>query len=46
LPGDYLTGKRNVELVSMGKIYQFGEGCACPINALSSRFLEVLDLRE
>jgi len=28
----------------MGKIYQFGEGCACPINALSSKLLEILDL--
>jgi CO dehydrogenase maturation factor len=45
LPRDYLTEKGNIELLSMGKIYQFGEGCACPINALSSRFLEMLDLR-
>ena len=44
LPGDYLTGKGNIQLLSMGKIYQFGEGCACPINALSSKFLEILDL--
>ena len=28
----------------MGKIHQFGEGCACPINALSAKFLEILDL--
>jgi CO dehydrogenase maturation factor len=46
LPKDYLTEKGNIQLVCMGKIYQFGEGCACPINALSSKFLEVLDLRE
>jgi CO dehydrogenase maturation factor len=46
LPKDYLTEKGNIQLLSMGKIYQFGEGCACPINALSSKFLEVLDLRE
>jgi len=44
LPRDYLTEKGNIKLLSMGKIYQFGEGCACPINALSSRFLEILDL--
>ena len=44
LPGDYLTEKGNIQLLSMGKIYQFGEGCACPINALSSKFLEILDL--
>jgi CO dehydrogenase maturation factor len=46
LPRDYLTEKGNIQLLSMGKIYQFGEGCACPINALSSKFLEVLDLRD
>jgi len=44
LPRDYLTGKGNIQLLSMGKIYQFGEGCACPINALSSKFLEILDI--
>jgi CO dehydrogenase maturation factor len=46
LPRDYLTEKGNIRLLSMGKIYQFGEGCACPINALSSKFLEVLKLRD
>ena len=44
LPGDYLTRKGNIQLLSMGKIYEFGEGCACPINALSSKFLEIVDL--
>ncbi|MFO7772398.1 MAG: ATP-binding protein [Dehalococcoidia bacterium] len=44
LPRDYLTEKGHIQLLSMGKIYQFGEGCACPINALSSKFLETLDL--
>ncbi|MBE9502153.1 MAG: ATP-binding protein [Chloroflexi bacterium] len=44
LPTDYLAEKGNIQLLSMGKIYQFGEGCACPINALSSKFLEILDL--
>jgi CO dehydrogenase maturation factor len=46
LPRDYLTEKGNIQLLSMGKIYQFGEGCACPINALSSKILEILDLRD
>jgi CO dehydrogenase maturation factor len=46
LPADYLTRKGNIQLLSMGKIYQFGEGCACPINALSSKFLEILDLKD
>ncbi len=44
LPRDYISEKGNVKLLSMGKIYEFGEGCACPINVLSSRFLEVLEL--
>ena len=46
LPTDYLIKKGNIRLLSMGKIYQFGEGCACPINVLSSKFLEILDLKE
>jgi CO dehydrogenase maturation factor len=44
LPRDYVTEKENIQLLSMGKIYQFGEGCACPINALSAKFLGILDL--
>jgi len=44
LPKDYLSEKGSIQLLSMGKIYEFGEGCACPINALSSKFLETLDL--
>jgi len=44
LPKDYLSEKGNIQLLSMGKIYEFGEGCACPINALSSRILEILDV--
>lgn len=44
LPAGYLTEKGSIRLLAMGKIYDFGEGCACPINALSSRFLEVLEL--
>jgi CO dehydrogenase maturation factor len=46
LPEDYLTSKGNIRLLSMGKIYEFGEGCACPINALAAKVLEVLDLQE
>jgi len=44
LPKDYLSEKGNIWLLSMGKIYEFGEGCACPINVLSSRMLEILDV--
>ena len=46
LPDEYISEKGNVKLMVMGKIYDFGEGCACPINALASKFLEVLELSE
>jgi len=46
LPKEYLSQKGDIQLLSMGKIYDFGEGCACPINALSSKFLEILDLED
>lgn len=44
LPRDYLAEKGNIKLLAMGKIYDFGEGCACPINALSSKFLENVEI--
>jgi len=46
LPQKYISEKENIKLMAIGKIYNFGEGCACPINALASKFLEVLDLSE
>jgi CO dehydrogenase maturation factor len=46
LPEKYISQKGNITLLSIGKIYDFGEGCACPINVLSSRFLEVLELEK
>jgi CO dehydrogenase maturation factor len=46
LPKQYLSEKENIKLLAIGKIYDFGEGCACPINALSSRFLEVIELED
>ena len=45
LPKEYLSEKGNIQLLSMGKIYEFGEGCACPINVLASRILEILDMK-
>jgi CO dehydrogenase maturation factor len=44
LPEDYISRRDNIRLLSVGKIYDFGEGCACPINVLSSKFLEILSL--
>jgi len=46
LPKQYLSEKENIKLLAMGKIYDFGEGCACPINALTSKFLEIIELKD
>jgi len=46
LPKEYTSEKENVRFLSMGKIHEFGEGCACPINALSAKVLEALDLQD
>jgi len=46
LPQEYLPERGNIRLLAMGKIYDFGEGCACPINALASKFFENLVLEE
>jgi CO dehydrogenase maturation factor len=44
LPAEYITEKNGVRLLAVGKIYDFGEGCACPINALAAKFLERVEL--
>ncbi len=43
IPGDYLTQKDGIRLLAIGKIQDFGEGCACPMGALSKMFLDNLD---
>jgi CO dehydrogenase maturation factor len=44
LPSEYVAEKNGVRLLAVGKIYDFGEGCACPINALAAKFLEKVEL--
>ena len=44
LPEAYVTEKGNIRLLAVGKIYDFGEGCACPINVLAARLLEKREL--
>jgi CO dehydrogenase maturation factor len=46
IPGDYMSKKGGISLLAIGKIRDFGEGCACPFNALSADFLRMLELRE
>jgi len=42
----YITGDGNLKLVSVGKIMQSLEGCACPMGVLSREFLRKLLLEE
>jgi CO dehydrogenase maturation factor len=46
LPPGYIVEKDNIKLVSVGKILQSLEGCACPMGALSREFLGRLRLQE
>lgn len=43
---DYISQKDGIRLLSMGKIGEYGEGCACPINALASKFYNNLRLED
>ena len=44
--GDYMSKKGRINLLAIGKIRDFGEGCACPFNALSADLLRMLKLNE
>lgn len=42
LPAEFVVGEDGIKLVAIGKIHDFGEGCACPMGALAREFLEKL----
>jgi len=46
LPSGYVSKTQggNLGILTVGKIREYGEGCACPMNALSQRFLESVTL--
>mgnify|MGYP000972409824 FL=1 len=44
LPQEFVEEKEGVKLMAVGKIHDFGEGCACPMGVLTREFLENLDL--
>lgn len=46
IPQECYAESDGVRLVSMGKIHDFGEGCACPIGVLSRNFLTNLVLSD
>lgn len=46
IPAEYVEEKDGVRLMAVGKIHDFGEGCACPMGVLTREFLENLDLEK
>ena len=46
IPPQYLLERNGLRLVSIGKILQSLEGCACPMGVLSREFLKKLSLKE
>ena len=46
IPGEYITAKDNIFLLSPGKIEDANEGCACAFNIVMAQFLMFLQLKE
>ncbi|MHC1755354.1 MAG: ATP-binding protein [Methanosarcina sp.] len=44
IPPEFVENKGNLRLMAVGKIHDYGEGCACPMGVLTREFLENLDL--
>jgi CO dehydrogenase maturation factor len=42
IPAELIVGEDGIKLVAIGKIHDYGEGCACPMGALAREFLEKL----
>lgn len=43
VPKEYLVEKNGIMLLAVGKIHEFGEGCACAMGVLSTGMLEHLE---
>jgi CO dehydrogenase maturation factor len=39
IPEAYIVKKGNIKMIAIGKIHDFGEGCACPMGALARNLL-------
>ena len=46
VPREYITEKNGIKLLAIGKIHDFGEGCACPMGALSKEMLGNLEVKD
>lgn len=42
IPEELIVGENGVRLLAIGKIHEYGEGCACPMGALAREFIEKL----
>jgi len=45
IPSNYIAKTNGIELIVVGKVREFCEGCACPINFVTKVFLKYLDPR-
>ncbi|WP_445475216.1 ATP-binding protein [Methanococcoides methylutens] len=46
IPEGYVSKKGNISLMAVGKIHEFGEGCACPMGVLAKQLIQNIDLGE
>jgi CO dehydrogenase maturation factor len=43
VPEAYTVEKGNIKMIAIGKIHDFGEGCACPMGALAKNLLKNME---
>lgn len=43
IPEAYAVEKGNIKMIAIGKIHDFGEGCACPMGALARNLLKNME---
>ena len=46
IPGECVVWKGNLGLLVIGKVGDYGSGCACPFNALAREFIKKLKLKD
>ncbi|MHA1593750.1 MAG: nucleotide-binding protein [Candidatus Baldrarchaeia archaeon] len=46
LPRECIEKKGNIFLITIGKIHDFGQGCACPMGAVSRKLIKNIKLKD
>lgn len=46
IPAGFVEERPGIKLMAIGKIHDFGEGCACPMGSLTRKFFENLNLEK